>query len=434
MKEELDEKVFPFEEKYTTEMIAEKYGVEIKKVEKRLRWFCNAVDKHRHTKQYVLKNLYESGLGWTNAKGIILKEDFIEGYYESRKKAGKPIFNYDFSKLPDIITNKKTKVPIFVNEISTKTKKIIGDWETCYKGFVNDIEDNGQCAGMLSKEKTAQYIDTETFIARSKELFPGKFGYDRTKYVNFQTKVVLQCLTCGEYFEQRPGEHFYGTGQCPKCARKSVGRQLAMTQEEFIRRVRLYYSEDELDLSKAIYERGQRDGSEKDNRVIVIDPKTGEEYLVPCTSLLSGSFHFDDTRSTGEQHIQSSLTELNIVFNKEVKLSTKDIPELIGIRSYNIFVDFMFKHNNKTYIVEYNGTQHYYYTSFFNETVERFNNQLKRDEALRNYCKRSNIELIEIPYTIKTKERILDLLTRILVNGEDIDSVVPKLKPVYEKE
>ena len=35
---------------------------------------------------------------------------------------------------------------------------------------------------------------------------------------------------------------------------------------------------------------------------------------------------------------------------------------------------------------------------------------------------------------MKTGEEILNLLTRILVNGEDIDSVVPKLIPVYEKE
>jgi hypothetical protein len=143
MLENGEREVFPFEEKYTVELVAKKLGVSVENVKKRLRWFPNSTNEYRHTRQYVLKGLYEEGLKWyPGSKGIILKGDFIERYYKVRDEIGKRIFNYDFSKIPDVIPTKKTKVPVFVNETSTKTKKLIGEWKTSYKEFVVNIQEN----------------------------------------------------------------------------------------------------------------------------------------------------------------------------------------------------------------------------------------------------------------------------------------------------
>ena len=427
---------FPFEEKYTVEGVAKELGVNVEKVEKRLRWFSNATDKHRHTKQFVLKHIKEDGLKWSIGKGIILKEDFIEGYYNSREIENKRIFNYDFSKIPDIIRNKKTNVPIYVDEVSTKTNKVIGEWETSYHDLVVVLDENRQCAGMLSKEKTEQYVDTEEFIRRSKEKFPGKFGYSETKYVNNHTKVRLQCLICGEFFEQMPGDHYYGTGQCPNCARLSVGRQNAISQEEFEERIREIYG-DIIDLSKAVYLRSNsRVG--RDTNVIVIDRRTGKEYSVPAGNLLRGIFNFDRVKSKGEKHVAHVLDNLGIEYTPQFRIDSEEMFELVNVQK-RVYVDFYLEnYKGSTYIIEYNGSQHYFWDHDFQRSIEDYSKQLLRDDAIKRYCERKAIKLIVISYNIKEFNDIFDIIQKILIYGEDISSIIPIIEPKkveeYEKQ
>lgn len=54
--------------------------------------------------------------------------------------------------------------------------------------------------------------------------------------------------------------------------------------------------------------------------------------------------------------------------------------------------------------VEYNGKQHYDFTTFFHRNIEASTNQKYRDELKRRMCKENNINLIEVPYTIKLND------------------------------
>ncbi len=54
--------------------------------------------------------------------------------------------------------------------------------------------------------------------------------------------------------------------------------------------------------------------------------------------------------------------------------------------------------------VEYNGQQHYKYVPYFHSSHEAFRNQQYRDEIKRRICQDNGITLIEVPYTIKTKD------------------------------
>lgn len=54
--------------------------------------------------------------------------------------------------------------------------------------------------------------------------------------------------------------------------------------------------------------------------------------------------------------------------------------------------------------VEYNGQQHYKFTSFFHRNVEASVNQKYRDELKRRMCEENGITLIEVPYTIKLND------------------------------
>ena len=51
--------------------------------------------------------------------------------------------------------------------------------------------------------------------------------------------------------------------------------------------------------------------------------------------------------------------------------------------------------------VEYNGIQHYKYVPYFHRNNDHFMTQKYRDDMKRRICKENNINLIEVPYTVK---------------------------------
>lgn len=54
--------------------------------------------------------------------------------------------------------------------------------------------------------------------------------------------------------------------------------------------------------------------------------------------------------------------------------------------------------------VEYNGIQHYKYVPYFHRNKDHFMTQKYRDDMKRRICKENNINLIEVPYTVKINE------------------------------
>jgi len=70
---------------------------------------------------------------------------------------------------------------------------------------------------MVAQEKTRQ-LRAEAFIARSREVHGGRYGYDevRSGYVNSKTKVRIYCEQHEKLFSQKPHDHLKGQG-CPDC-------------------------------------------------------------------------------------------------------------------------------------------------------------------------------------------------------------------------
>lgn len=50
--------------------------------------------------------------------------------------------------------------------------------------------------------------------------------------------------------------------------------------------------------------------------------------------------------------------------------------------------------------IEYNGRQHYEYTPMFHKSVDSFRNQQYRDYMKKELCKKNNVVLISVPYTV----------------------------------
>jgi len=371
--------------------------------------------KYRYTRNFLASELTKN-INSKFPKGLIVKEDIIEQYHETRKISGTREFNYDFSRLPDYVNDTHEKFTIFVNEVSPKSHKLVGEWKTCFKDFIITGNEHSVCSGILTKEIFA--YSTEEFVEMCKEMFGDTYGYDKVEYVNLTTPIILKCNKCGRYFSQRPNELIYGKGfGCPACTMRDVGDRKFLDKEEFIRRCIDIYG-DIYDFSGTNY-RGLR-------REIIAFNKTTEEYITGTPEeFLRGNIE-TPRKSKGEKKVSKWLTENNIKFQDEVTMKN----EIFARKTKTIRVDFVIENYlGKTYWIEYNGFQHYNYqdndSGFFDK--DRFISQCLRDDSEKKYCSLNNIELIEIPYTYKTFSDIGNVLKQILIDGKSTEIIdIPK--------
>ena len=201
---------------------------------------------------------------------------------------------------------------------------------------------------------------------------------------------------------------------CPSCKKEGIKRSNSKrrtTFEKFVFKSRkvhgdryIYFKDNYIDYntSTKIYDNYKREFF----------------YQVPRIHVRgSGNNHIG---SKGESLVKTWLINNNIEFNYSVVINN-----LIHGRNIDrVEIDFIVNLNNSVIWIEYNGTQHYKKEEFFYYENMTFEKQLQRDQNVREYCKNNSIKLIEIPYTYKTFESINDLLNRVILNGEDINTII----------
>lgn len=64
--------------------------------------------------------------------------------------------------------------------------------------------------------KADRNLTTDDFIQRSKSLYGDLYTYDKTKYVDYRTKLTITCKLHGD-FSHRAEQHFNCNG-CPRCS------------------------------------------------------------------------------------------------------------------------------------------------------------------------------------------------------------------------
>ena len=104
--------------------------------------------------------------------------------------------------------------------------------------------------------------------------------------------------------------------------------------------------------------------------------------------------------SRGETECRRVLEK---IFKKEFrKTRPKFLNNPVTGGKYNLEIDC---YNEELRLgLEYNGRQHYEYSSFFHKNKEDFLNQKYRDIIKKNMCKDNNVILIEVPYTVKIED------------------------------
>lgn len=143
--------------------------------------------------------------------------------------------------------------------------------------------------------------------------------------------------------------------------------------------------------------------------------KCGNFCEVPATNLIKGNWKSCGcmkNKSYGEEKISQILKDKNINF---VEQKTFDNCKTDMGRKYkfDFFVD-------NTYIIEYDGSQHFTYTNSGWDTKEHFIRTRKSDLIKNKFCFDNNIPIIRIPYNSDFKEEDLFLeTTQFLLTSEN---------------
>lgn len=161
-----------------------------------------------HNYEFLQKpytHLKGSGCPICSGKKKKTSEEFIQA---ARKVHGS---KYSYDKVNYI--NNKTKVVITCN--------IHGDFEQTPGNHIGLKQGCGKCGKRIKIEYIEKVKKTTTidFFERAKQIHGDKYNYEKVKYVNNRTKVLITCPIHGD-FEQAPDGHLNQEQGCPSCSGK----------------------------------------------------------------------------------------------------------------------------------------------------------------------------------------------------------------------
>lgn len=213
------------------------------------------------------------------------------------------------------------------------------------------------------------------------------------EYKNAHTPIKCICLVCGNIFDMSPNSLKSGHA-CPKCSAKRVAQKNKLSKYDIEYRV-------------------------KKNNPNILITKFGDD--VECLCLIHKKYFnlkiktllANDggcpycNRSSGENAILLWLVENKIDYTRE-----KTFDNLHHRRPLRF--DFYLPKLN--ICIEFQGEQHYYPVKFSKNQnpYEKLLYTQKCDKLKRDYCKRNNITLIEIPYW--EKDNIPNILNKLNKN------------------
>ena len=133
----------------------------------------------------------------------------------------------------------------------------------------------------------------------------------------------------------------------------------------------------------------------------------------PNTQINKTNYRGPPKESKGEIECRRVLQK---IFNKPFSKSRPDfLRNPVTGGNFNLELDCYDK--TLKLGVEYNGIQHYKHISYFHKNKEAFRNQCYRDELKRRMCRDNNVNLIEVPYTVKLHDIEKFLIQKLKVIG-----------------
>lgn len=230
-------------------------------------------------------------------------------------------------------------------------------------------------------------------IEKSFERFKQFIDLDQWEILEYKdtSDITLACKKCG-WIRKTNANNIKKFG-CKRCAALEATKNQRLTTEIFIQRAQKVHG-NKYDYSKVNY-------INYHTPVEIICPTHGSFWQRPGKHLLGHNCPLC-FESRGEEIIRLLLSKYNIPFEKEKQYFVYK----------TIFVDYYINYNQKEYIIEMNGKQHYEPIEYFGGE-EAFLEQIKRDKALADMCNQNNIVLYNIKYNENIVQKTLEIIKQI---------------------
>lgn len=227
---------------------------------------------------------------------------------------------------------------------------------------------------------------TEEFIAEAKVVHGNKYIYDKTKYINPITPIIITCLHHGD-FQMFPYNHLQGHG-CKECMKVKMSKERIKTTKEFIIDAKAVHG-DRYNYDKVIYNGAF-------NEVTITCPKHGDFQQQPHSHLM-GCGCKECHSSLMEEQVRIFLNKNNITFEPQKTFSwlrnKREMPLDFFLPDYNT-------------AIECQGEQHYLTKERGYYTKEKLYNIKQRDELKYTLCQEHGIQIHYIRYDEDINENI----------------------------
>lgn len=248
----------------------------------------------------------------------------------------------------------------------------------------------------IDKIKKLFSSNTQDFIQRAEKIHNKHYTYDKVKYINARTNVIITCPIHGDYL-QKPYHHLNGHG-CPHCSAEIKSAPRKMTYDQFLEKA------NKLHKNKYDYSLINNDNFGYMKYLPIICQKHGK-FIQRISTHLSGC---------GCPHCQRSKLEESVA-------NILDINDISYIEQYKqkwlnkMRIDFYLPDYNIA--IECQGIQHFKPIKFWggDNALQKIQERDKKKQIL---CNEHNIKLlyysqenIEFPYHVYTN--INDILNYI---------------------
>lgn len=284
--------------------------------------------------------------------------------------------NYVYDILEVTIINTKQKATVRCKTCNDVKQKVVSSL----------IKGNG-CRKCTSKELGKKQAKTqEQFEKEVKEATNGEYTV-LGKYKNTSTYIKVRHEECGIEYEVRPDSFLRGS-RCVQCTYDSYREKYLLTTEE--------YSEKVHELSDGEYRViGEYTGVF--NKLKMKHLLCSYEYMVTPHQFNRGRRCPKCNLSKGEKLIDRVLKGVGVEYESQKYFKG------FGGYSYDFYLP------NVNVLIEYQGVQHYRPVDLFGGE-KRFEIQKRNDDIKRKYAKEHGYVLVEIPYTVTTKEEVLSYI------------------------
>ena len=251
------------------------------------------------------------------------------------------------------------------------------------------------------KSRLRETLTQEEFIEKANRIHGNRYKYDKVKYIDGHTKVLITCEKHGDFW-QKPCLHLNNKQGCPKCGFERVAKfqgqenidHLGNKFGSFIEKCKYW------NINIDTYHRRKKMGWTEKESLTCPEKMSLSEYRI-SNYLTDNKINYLHNKSLfnvfTEQNLALSISNDKIkeMCQKIVCKTNNKCQHISSLRYDFIVLD---ENNKIKFIIEFDGLQHFEEISKFNRTKNDFEYRTSLDKLKEEFAKQFDVPLFRIRY------------------------------------